>query len=97
MWISFVATPPSEKDGFAGTPGEGLAEEEADGDCDCREDEDDDDYDDGTQYYRNLMHVMQLTHRIIINKTTVTMIKTAISIVKNRYCYDNLWSFLNLL
>ena len=46
MWISFVATPPSEKDGFAGTPGEGLAEEEADGDCDCREDEDDDDDDD---------------------------------------------------
>ena len=53
MWISFVATPPSEKEGFAGTPGEGLAEEEAeeadsdgDGDGDCRDDDDDDDDDD---------------------------------------------------
>ena len=45
MWISFVATPPSEKEGFAGTPGEGLAEEADevdDGDGDGRDDEDED-------------------------------------------------------
>ena len=47
MWISFVATPPSEKEGFAGTPGEGLAEEaeeedDGDGDDDGRDEEDED-------------------------------------------------------